>query len=65
MKLSALVLELHLAHIFRHIHTDRRTDRQTDILRKQSNRDQDIPKRVNPSKVGSRKFGRNYFILFI
>ena len=57
MKFCSLVLELHLPQNFCHIHTD--------IFQKQSNRVHDIPKRVNPSKTGNRKFARNqYFLLF-
>ena len=56
MKFCALLLELHLPQKFCHIHTDKQTDRETEILQKWSIRVQDIPKRVNPSKTGSRKF---------
>ena len=46
--------------------THRHTDKQTGIFQKQSNRVQDIPKRVNPPKSGNRKFARNqYFLLLI
>ena len=54
MKFCSLVLELHLPQNFCHTHTDR----QTDIFQTQSNRVQDIPKRVNPSKTGNRKFAK-------
>ena len=55
-----------------HTHTegatqaDTQAHRLTDIFQKQSNRVQDIIKRVNPSKSGSQKFSRiQYFLLFI
>ena len=43
--------------------TDTETDRQTDISQKYWNRVQDIPKRVNPSKVETRKFEQNQYFL--
>ena len=61
MKFCSLVLKLHLPLNFCHRHTDRRTD----IFQKQSNRVQDIPKRVNPSKTGNRKFARNQYFLLL
>ena len=48
-----------------HRHTDTQPDRQTDIFQKQSNRVQDILKRVNPSKTGNRKFARNQYFLLL
>ena len=57
MKFRASVLELHLPQNFCHTHTQ--THRQADIFQKQSNRVQDIPKCVNPSKTGNRNFARN------
>ena len=55
MKFRTLVLELNLPQNFCHRHTDRLTDRQTDIFQKQSNRVQDIPKRENrKSKICSK-----------
>ena len=59
MKFHQLVLELHLLQNFCQAHTVGQTDEQTDIFQKESNRDQDISERVDPSKTGSRKFGRN------
>ena len=61
MKFRALVLELHQPQNFCH----RRTDRHTDIFQKESNRVQDIPKRVNTSKTGNRKFARNQYFLLL
>ena len=48
MKFRALDLELHLTQNFCHTYTD--------IFQKYSNRVQDIPKRVNTSKIGSCDF---------
>ena len=48
MKLCSLVLE---PQNFSHA--------QTDIFKRLSNRVQEVSKRVNPSKTGSRKFARN------
>ena len=48
-----------------HTHTSTHTDRQTDIFQKWSKRVQGVPKRVNPSKAGSRKFLRNQYFLLI
>ena len=61
MKFRALVFELHLPQNFCPRHTDRHTDGQIDIFQKQSNRIQDIPKRVNPSKTGNQKFSKNQY----
>ena len=59
MKFCALVLELHLLQNFCHTHT------QTDIFQKWSKRVQDVSKRVNPSKTGSRIFLRKQYFLLI
>ena len=48
-----------------HVHTDSVTHTQTDIFQEQTNRVQDIPKRVNPSKTGIRKFARNLYFLLV
>ena len=49
---------------FGDMHTYKQTDKQADISLKWSNRVQDIPKHVNPSKTGCRKFSRlQYFLL--
>ena len=62
MKFCSLVFQLHLPQNFCHTHTDT----QTQIFQKQSNRVQDIPKRVNSSKTGNRKFAqKQYFLLLI
>ena len=50
-----------LSHTYRHTHTHR----QTDIFQKWSKRVQDVSKRVNPSKTGSRKFLRKQYVLLI
>ena len=44
-------------------HTHRQTDGLTGVFQKKSNRVQDIPKRVNPSITGNRKFARNQYFL--
>ena len=52
---------IQMSQNFCHKHT------QADIFQKQSNHVQDIPKRVNPSKIGNRKFARNntFFCLYL
>ena len=71
MKFCSLVFELHLPQNFCHTHTqtyrhtDTQTHRQTNIFQKQSNRVQDIPKRVNPSKTGNRQVARNQYFLLL
>ena len=50
MKFFALVLELHLPQNFCRTFADTHTGGRTEIFQKYSNRERDIPKRVNPSK---------------
>ena len=57
MNFCTFVLELHLLRNFSHTRTD--TQRRIDIFKKLSNRVQDIPNRVNPSKNKSQKFAQN------
>ena len=60
IKFCQLVFRTSLATNFLS-YTHRHIDAQTDIFQKQSNRVEDIPKRVNPSKTGNRKFARNQY----
>ena len=48
-----------------HRHADTQTHIQTDIFQELTNRVQDIPERVNPSKTGNRKFERNQYFLLL
>ena len=61
MKFCAIVLELHLPQNFWHTHTHTQSDRHFPETVKSCS---GLPKRVNPSKIESRKFSQANTFLY-